>query len=104
MSALTAAPLPAPPDFSQMICMLLPKIQRASAGAMMAKSLTDSLLFKSVGDDYYGHRGEFDLNDESRRVSEDMQQFYGGHRGADKTDHYDWADVLDADTDGYFGE
>ena len=57
-----------------------------------------------ISDDYYGRRGEFDLNDESRRVSEDMQQFYSGRRGADKTDHYDWADVLDADTDGYFEE
>ena len=82
----------------------LDAVMGAAAGAMMAKSLMDSPLFKPISDDYYGRRREFDLNDESRRVSEDMQQFYSGRRGADKTDHYDWADVLDADTDGYFEE
>lgn len=55
----------------------------------------------SVSDDFIGHRGEFDLNDEARRVSEDMQQFHYNHPDADLSDHYYWEDVLDADTDGY---
>ena len=55
----------------------------------------------SVSDDFIGHRGEFDLNDEARRVSEDMQQFHYNHPEADLSDHYYWEDVLDADTDGY---
>lgn len=54
-----------------------------------------------VSGDYYGHRGEFDLNDEARRVSEDMQQFHNNHRDADLSDHYYWEDVLDAETDDY---
>lgn len=58
----------------------------------------------SVSDDFIGHRGEFDLNDEARRVSEDMQQFHYNHPDADLSDHYYWEDVLDADTDGYLEE
>ena len=54
-----------------------------------------------VSDDFLGHRGEFDLNDEARRASEDMQQFHYSHPDADLSDHYYWEDVLDADTDGY---
>lgn len=54
-----------------------------------------------ISDGFYGHRGEFDLNDEARRVSEDMQQFHSNHPDADLSDHYFWEDVVDADTDGY---
>lgn len=54
-----------------------------------------------VSDDFIGHRGEFDLNDEARRVSEDMQQFHHNHPDADLSDHYFWDDVLDAETDDY---
>lgn len=54
-----------------------------------------------VSDGFIGHRGEFDLNDEARRVSEDIQQFHYNHPDADLSDHYYWEDVLDADTDGY---
>lgn len=57
-----------------------------------------------ASDDFIGHRGEFDLNDEARRVSEDMQQFHHNHPDADLSDHYYWEDVLDADTDGYLEE
>ena len=53
-----------------------------------------------VSDGFIGHRGEFDLNDEARRVSEDIQQFHYNHPDADLSDHYYWEDVLDADTDG----
>ena len=51
--------------------------------------------------DYYGRHGEFDSNDEARRVSEDMQQFHNCHPDAELTDQYYWDDVLDADTDDY---
>ena len=39
--------------------------------------------------------------DESRRISEDIQQFHNEHPDADLTDHYSWEDILDAETDGY---
>lgn len=54
--------------------------------------------------DYVGKHGEFDRYDESRRVSEDIQQFHNCHPGADLSDHYYWDDVLDADTDGYLDD
>ena len=55
----------------------------------------------SMTKNYYGMHGEFDRNDEARRISEDMQQFHYNHPDADLTDHYNWEDVLDAETDGY---
>ena len=55
----------------------------------------------SITNDYYGKHGEFDINDEARRVSEDMQQFHNANPDTDLTDHYYWDDVLDAETDGY---
>lgn len=55
----------------------------------------------NITDDYYGKHGEFDINDEARRISEDMQQFHNANPDADLTDHYYWDDVLDAETDGY---
>ena len=57
-----------------------------------------------ISDDFYGHRGEFDLNDEARRVSEDIPQFHHSHPDADLSDHYYWEDVLDAETDGYLDD
>jgi len=54
--------------------------------------------------DYYGKHGEFDRNDESRRVSEDIQQFHNCHPDADLHDHYYWDDILDAETDGYLDD
>jgi len=54
--------------------------------------------------DYYGKHGEFDRNDESRRISEDIQQFHNSDPDADLTDHYYWDDVLDAETDGYLDD
>lgn len=54
-----------------------------------------------ITDDYYGKHGEFDINDEARRISEDMQQFHNASPDTDLTDHYYWDDVLDAETDGY---
>lgn len=57
-----------------------------------------------ISDDFYGKHGEFDRNDESRRVSEDMQQFHSSHPGADLSDHYFWDDTLDAETDGYLDD
>ena len=48
--------------------------------------------------------GEFDRNDEARRISEDMQQFHRSHPDADLSDHYGWEDVLDAETDDYLDD
>ena len=74
------------------------------AGAMMAKSWMDSPFFKPISDDYYGHHGEFDLNDEARRSSEYMQQFHQAHPKEDLSDHFFWDDIQDAGTDGYLDE
>ena len=60
--------------------------------------------YPEISDDFYGKHGEFDLNDESRRVSEDIQQFHRSHPDADLSDHYYWDDILDAETDGYLDE
>ena len=75
---------------------------RAGSGLWGEKTWLDDLWDKGgVSGDFIGNHGEFDVNDEARRVSEDMQQFHNNHRDADLTDHYYWDDVLDADTDGY---
>ena len=42
--------------------------------------------------------------DESRRVSEDIEQFHNSHPEADLSDHYSWEDILDAETDGYLDD
>ena len=54
--------------------------------------------------DYMGRHGEFDYNDEARRISEDMQQFHNANPDADLSDHYYWDDVLNAGTDGYLDD
>ena len=54
-----------------------------------------------ISDSFYGHRGEFDINDEARRASEDIQQFHNAHPDADLSDHYFWDEILDAETDDY---
>ena len=61
----------------------------------------DNWLFGGKNNsDFFGFHGEFDLNDDARRVSEDIQQFHNSNPDADLSDHYDWADLLDAKTDG----
>ena len=42
--------------------------------------------------------------DESRRRSEDIEQFHRSHPDADLSDHYDWEDILDAETDGFLDD
>lgn len=54
--------------------------------------------------DYIGKHGEFDRNDESRRVSEEIQQFHRAHPDADLSDHFFWDDIRDAETDGYLDD
>lgn len=82
-----------------------PQQKRTGSGPWGEKTwLDDVWKGGQVSDDFIGHRGEFDLNDEARRVSEDMQQFHYNHPDADLSDHYYWEDVLDADTDGYLEE
>ena len=39
--------------------------------------------------------------DESRRISEDIQQFHNANPEADLSDHYYWEDVLDAESNEY---
>ena len=57
-----------------------------------------------ISDSFIGHHGEFDRNDEARRISEDIQQFHNAHPDADLSDHYNWEDILDAETDGYLDD
>ena len=54
--------------------------------------------------DYYGKHGEFDRNDEGYRESEDMRIFHNSFRDVDLTDHYDWNDVFEAETDDYLDD
>lgn len=70
-------------------------------GTTKGESWLDSM---SMTKNYYGMHGEFDRNDEARRISEDMQQFHYNHPDADLSDHYYWDDVLDAETDGYLDD
>ena len=59
-------------------------------------------LYRSSYDDPDPAREEiFREYDESRRRSEDIQQFHRAHPDADLSDHYSWEDILDAETDGY---
>ena len=39
--------------------------------------------------------------DESRRISEDIQQFHNANPKTDLSDHYYWEDVLDAESNEY---
>ena len=59
-------------------------------------------LYRSSYDDPDPAREDiFREYDESRRRSEDIQQFHRAHPDADLSDHYSWEDILDAETDGY---
>ena len=51
--------------------------------------------------DYYGKHGEFELNDEALRASEDIRGFHSNYPDTDLSDHYYWEDVLDAETDDF---
>ena len=62
-------------------------------------------LYRSSYDDPNPAREDvFRQYDESRRISEDIQQFHESHPDADLSDHYNWEDVLDAQTDGYLDD
>ena len=66
-----------------------------------ADSPTGQYKTRRAPEGYYGMNGEFDVNDESRRVSEDIEQFANAHPDADVKDHYYWDDIIDAETDDY---
>lgn len=68
------------------------------------KKLEASIDSLEATKDYYGKHGEFDYNDEARRVSEDIQQFHRARPDADLSEHYYWEDILDAKTDGYLDD
>lgn len=62
-------------------------------------------LYRSSYEDPDSAREDvFRQYDESRRISEDIQQFDRSHPDADLTDHYAWEDILDAESDGYLEE
>lgn len=62
-------------------------------------------LYRSSYEDPNSAREDvFRQYDESRRISEDIQQFHESHPDADLSDHYNWEDVLDAQTDGYLDD
>ena len=62
-------------------------------------------LYRSSYDDPDPDRDDvFRQYDESRRISEDIQQFHNAHPDSDLTDHYSWEDILDAETDGYLDD
>ena len=48
-----------------------------------------------------GREDVFLQYDESRRISEDIQQFHNANPEADLSDHYYWEDVLDAESNEY---
>ena len=59
------------------------------------------ILFLSVCWYFCTEWQRYPLNDESRRISEDMQQFHLSSPNTDLSDHYYWEDILDAETDRY---
>lgn len=62
-------------------------------------------LYRSSYEDTNPDRDDvFRQYDESRRISEDIQQFHESHPDADLSDHYSWEDILDAESDGYLDE
>ena len=88
----------APVDFKPMDSMPEPVFKRK-------ESWLDHVWDGTAGTfDYYGMHGEFDRNDESRRMSEEIQQFHQAHPDADLSEHFFWDDILDAKTDGYLDE
>lgn len=89
---------PTPADFKPMDSMPEPVFKRK-------ESWLDHVWDGTAGTfDYYGMHGEFDRNDESRRMSEEIQQFHQAHPDADLSEHFFWDDILDAKTDGYLDE
>lgn len=51
--------------------------------------------------DYYGKHGEFDRNDDSWGTSEYIRQFRNSDPDVDLSDHFDWQERLDAESDGF---
>lgn len=60
--------------------------------------------YNPMTDSYYGMHGEFDRNDESRAISEDMQSFHRAYPETDLHEQYYWDEILDAATDGYLDD
>lgn len=51
--------------------------------------------------DYYGKHGEFDRNDDSWGTSEYIRQFRNNDPDVDLSDHFDWQERLEAESDGF---
>ena len=54
--------------------------------------------------DYYGKHGEFDKNDDAWGTSEYIRQFHNDDPDMDLSDHFDWQERMDAESDGYLDE
>ena len=54
--------------------------------------------------DYYGKHGEFARNDDSWGSSEYIRQFHNADPGCDLSDHFDWQEITDAETDGFLDD
>ena len=51
--------------------------------------------------DYYGKHGEFDKNDDSWGTSEYIRQFHNDNPDLDLSDHFDWQERAEAESDGF---
>lgn len=51
--------------------------------------------------DYYGMHGEFDKNDDSWGTSEYIRQFRNANPEDDLSDHFDWQEMAEAESDGF---
>lgn len=82
-----------------------PQAPPRARGFMEEESWMDHVWDGTGGTyDYIGMHGEFDRNDESRRISEEIQQFHRAHPDADLSEHFYWDDIRDAETDGYLDD
>lgn len=92
------------PSYSSLGSSKKETASQANAVSCAYQSLRNWLNSNPITDNYIGKHGELDRYDESRRISEDIQQFSNSNPGADLSDHYHWEDILDAETDGYLDD
>lgn len=78
------------------------KSSGSSSGKPAARKSTGS-FFDSIDPtkDYYGKHGEFDKNDDSWGTSEYIRQFRNSDPGVKLSDHFDWQELAEAESDGF---
>lgn len=54
--------------------------------------------------DYYGKHGEFDKNDDSWGTSEYIRQFRNNDPDVDLSEHFDWQERAEAESDGFLDD